>query len=793
MRHIYFFFIVFIFFSVAQAQVVTIPDTDFRDLLLDPSANGALIRDLNNSIITNVDTNNDGQFQVTEVEQVSYIYLGYSGTSPSIISSLEGINNFVNINKLIVGKTNIATLNINLQALTWLSIKNNDLLSSMDILGCTNLENLYIEDNEMLTALDVSGLANLYTLECIGSYLYNAPRISSINVTGCTGLYSLDVNQNNLTNIDVSTCTSLSILKCGRNLLTTLDVSGCPVLRRLHIYHNDITAIDLSTAYELFEFDCSNTLIESINVSNCSKLNTLNCHTNDALISLFIKNGKVEGSLGISSTPNLAYICCDLDQLSYIQNSALYQHPNTVANTYCSFNPGGEYFVIEGENKLDSNSNGCDVSDLNYPNFKFNVTDGSNSGVIIADETGAYSFPVEDGSHTLTPIVENPTYYSVTPPSITIDFPSETSPYNQDFCVTPNGVFNDLEVVVVPLELARPGFDTDYKLIYKNKGTSILSGNIMLTFLDDVMNLVSANPSVDSQIQSQLTWNYVDLAPFETREIDFTMNLNTPTDANFPLNGDDVLVFDATVNPTVSDETPDDNVFVLNQTVVNSYDPNDKTCLEGEIITESMIGKYVHYTIRFENTGTANAINVVVKDVIDVSKFDVSSLIPLSSSHNFVTRIRNTNEVEFIFENIQLPFDDANNDGYIMFKIETLPTLSVGDTFANEAEIYFDFNAPIITNDYLTTIENNLSIGENVLPESLNVYPNPVKDKLYIESQEPIVSATIYDINGRLLQTITLIGNQSLQSIDVKQLSKGVYFVSLKSTKGEHLQKIVKQ
>ncbi len=83
------------------------------------------------------------------------------------------------------------------------------------------------------------------------------------------------------------------------------------------------------------------------------------------------------------------------------------------------------------------------------------------------------------------------------------------------------------------------------------------------------------------------------------------------------------------------------------------------------------------------NIGSANAVNIVVKIVIDATKYDLMSLIPLNANHHFYKRIRNGNEVEFIFENIQLPFEDANNDGNILFKIKTLPTLTIGETFSN--------------------------------------------------------------------------------------------------------------
>jgi hypothetical protein len=66
-----------------------------------------------------------------------------------------------------------------------------------------------------------------------------------------------------------------------------------------------------------------------------------------------------------------------------------------------------------------------------------------------------------------------------------------------------------------------------------------------------------------------------------------------------------------------------------------------------------MVGKELHYMIRFENTGTASAVNIVVKDMIDMDKFDISSLVPLEwKSSVYVTRISIGNKVEFIFENI---------------------------------------------------------------------------------------------------------------------------------------------
>src|SRR5690606_17639227 len=132
-----------------------------------------------------------------------------------------------------------------------------------------------------------------------------------------------------------------------------------------------------------------------------------------------------------------------------------------------------------------------------------------------------------------------------------------------------------------------------------------------------------------------------------------------------PLVSGDGLNFSAQIDPTNNEETPDDNMFILQQTVVNSFDPNDKTCLQGDIINVDEVGGYVHYVIRFENTGTSNAENIVIKDMIDTAKYDINTLKPLTGSHSFVTKIKDINKVEFIFENINLPFEDDTNDGYV--------------------------------------------------------------------------------------------------------------------------------
>jgi len=180
-----------------------------------------------------------------------------------------------------------------------------------------------------------------------------------------------------------------------------------------------------------------------------------------------------------------------------------------------------------------------------------------------------------------------------------------------------------------------------------------------------------------------------------------------------------------------------------------------------------------------------------VKDVINTYKYNINSIRPIGGSHSFVTKISNNNIVEFIFENINLPFDDANNDGYVAFKIKTLPNLVVGSSIWNKAEIYFDYNAPIITNNAVTTIAV-LGLEDFAIDNSISVHPNPAKDIVYIQGQHNLKEITVFDVNGRTLNSISVIGTQLEKELDVTKLTQGIYFVRVVSSKGQFVSKLIK-
>ncbi|ESU21444.1 hypothetical protein FEDK69T_25110 [Flavobacterium enshiense DK69] len=510
---------------------------------------------------------------------------------------------------------------------------------------------------------------------------------------------------------------------------------------------------------------------------------------NQKILKRLNSNGSNDASFMTSTLDNGCQVLLQNDGKIILSGS--FKKYNGVSVTGIVRLLGEEFNAVQGKNRLDLNVNGCDINDVNFSNLKLAVDSPASDFDYYANSNGDFKFGVKNGITVITPILENPAYFTVSPSSVTVDFPTQTSSLVQDFCVTPNGNHPDLEVALLPITPARPGFDAKYKLIYKNKGNQVQSGTINLTFNDAVLDVVLSTPVASSQTVNTLSWNFANLNLNETREIVLTLNLNTPTETP-PLNGGSILNYTANVTSVLTDETPNDNTFALNQTVVNSYDPNDKTCLQGNIVGLDKVGGYVHYVIRFENTGTYPAQNITVRDYIDTNKFDINTLIPINGSHLFTTKISEGNKVEFVFENINLPFADATNDGYVAFKIKTKSTLVSGDTFSNGASIYFDYNYPIVTNTYATTIQS-LSNQDFSFANYLSLYPNPVSDVLNISKKEDIeiTSIHIYNVMGQLMMVIPNAKNTS--TIDVSNLASGNYFVKINSDKGTSNTKFIKK
>ncbi|MBN8641884.1 MAG: T9SS type A sorting domain-containing protein [Flavobacteriales bacterium] len=802
--------------GLSNAQIVNIPDANFKAKLLSADFSNYIAIDLN-GMSTIVDTNSDGEIQQSEALLIKGINV-YNSYFVNQIVNLTGIEAFTNLEYLNCSNNSLQTINLSQNFnLKDLSCFQNNLLS-LDVSNNTQLINLKCSGNQ-ITSLDVSQNLNLSELECAGNELSNLDLTQNINLTslicGLNPLTSLDLSQNinlslldtyslNLTNLDITNNVNLVELRIINNHLTSLDVTNNIYLQNLDIRSNQVSSINLANNPDLESFYCTYNNLTNIDVSQNTNLVSLWCDynllttlditlntnltslycNNNQLGTLFIKNGKIESPLNFSNNPNLQYICADEGQVASIQAQAGLA---VMVSSYCSFTPGGNYNSVAGVVRFDMDNNGCDASDLMLPNsVRLNLTNGTVSSGTFPTTDGSYTLYTTTGNHTLSTLLENPTYFSITPISTTLSFPTlNNSVYNQDFCITPVGVHPDVEIIIVPIEIARPGFDAIYQIVYKNKGNQTMSGSINFQYNDAVLDFTSATINPDSQNLGSLTWNYTNLLPFESRSFYIILNVNTPTETP-AVNIGDVLSYSATINPVSGDETITDNTFTYNQIVVGSFDPNNKVCLEGNVVSPTEIGDYLHYNINFENTGTFPATFVVVKDIIDTTKFDIATLQVLNASHQMETRIAG-NKVEFIFDDINL---GTNQHGNVVFKIKTKAILVEGNVVTNNANIYFDYNFPIETNTTSTTFQT-LSNGEFPIDSSVVIAPNPTKNNVNINCNSNIQSIQLFDVQGRVLMTQLV--NDSQSSIDISNYTNGIYFVKVLTDEGSKVERISKE
>ncbi len=430
-------------------------------------------------------------------------------------------------------------------------------------------------------------------------------------------------------------------------------------------------------------------------------------------------------------------------------------------------------------------SNGDEACDTVIPNAEVIITINDEQYSVYTNAEGYYSLnDIAYETFEVVVQVNAPDGFEDSIYEGTLDFtPEEEVTIN--FCLPLPSPVNDLAVTLVPVNAARPGFNADYKLVVKNNGTTTIASAMATVIFNDVKLDFSQAESPYTQTGNLVTFTFSDILPFTTHTRTLELSVMPP-----PENiGGEILVFDLEV-PVEDDNTPDDNTAVLNQEIVNSYDPNDITVHEGSEILVEQAGDYLHYTIRFQNTGTASAVNVRLENILD-ENLDESTFEMLASSHDCMVT-REGSELEFMHSEIYLPYesdDEPGSHGYVTYRIKPVSGFGLGDIANNTAGIYFDFNPVIETNIVSTEVVNTMGTEDfNLL--SVKLYPNPVKDRLYIEVQNNVIqSVEVYDINGRLCQSHLNVQD----GINTTKLVPGLYFVKVKSGSAYSALKFIKE
>ncbi len=233
-----------------------------------------------------------------------------------------------------------------------------------------------------------------------------------------------------------------------------------------------------------------------------------------------------------------------------------------------------------------------------------------------------------------------------------------------------------------------------------------------------------------------------------------------------------------------------------------AYDPNDKRGFPLGLTDLHLIepNTSIEYMIRFQNTGTDTAFTVVIQDTIP-AELDMSSIYVGASSHSYSFAMISSNVIEWTFNNILLPDSSTNPDasqGFVSFKIDQQKDLPLGTYIHNEAYIYFDFNAPIITNESEHLIGDLSSLG--VITSSVRladsntevlIFPNPTKQILNLKSEDIIIGYQLVSLNGTVIQD-GVIDDQYYQ-LNIQDLQTGVYILFTETETGRQIHKLIKQ
>jgi len=442
---------------------------------------------------------------------------------------------------------------------------------------------------------------------------------------------------------------------------------------------------------------------------------------------------------------------------------------------------------------VDSNNNG--VQDGIEPGFRKGNFDYTVNGGVVhniycnstyylyeSNPTSVYhlSYNVDTpyATYNLCPTIYN---------NVTVALGSGITDYKFPIATT---AYQELAVNLIPwANSPRPGVVWENYIAYSNNSNQPVSSGTVTFTKDSAVSITNISEAGATTNANGFTFNFTNLAPYETRYMN--VELLVPAIPTVALG--QLLTSSVTITMPPGDIYPYNNNSSLTQAIVGPYDPNDITESHGRRILYSSFtsNDYLTYTIRYENTGTANAINVKIQDVLD-NKLDPTSIRIIDSSHQYTLERVGAN-LTWKFNGINLPpsvADTRIGKGYITFQIKPKPGYALGDIIPNTASIYFDTNPPIVTNTFNTEFVSSLK-NESFVFGNFSYYPNPVKNILTIANDSFIDEVSIVSILGQQILTKKI--NDFQAEIDMSAFSNGVYFVKISSEGLEKNIKVVKE
>ena len=574
---------------------------------------------------------------------------------------------------------------------------------------------------------------------------------------------------------------AMHTLECENNPIGVLPILP-DSLRILYAANNDLLALpalpDSLTTLYCFNNQLTNvpTLPSAMSLLNCnqnqitalpalpSSLQYLLCSDNPIDCLPLLPNSVSAlhcMSTNVTCLPNIP--------ASYNAINSQLPFPLTVCNVLSPCSLGGE--AITGTVFNDANGDGVkDMGEVAFTNAVIEAQPGSY--LTAPDAAGNYVLPIDIGTFTMNG--QDVVYHTITtaPANITL-IASQIDSLNHIGYQAVPGIY-DLVAHLTTMP-ARPGFDNNVYVTVENIGTENTVAMLNLTF-DNAQTWVGSGIVPDTQVGNNATWSPT-IASGGSWGIVVTLN----TDAAVPIGTP--LAHTITAVPSTQDTTPMDNTVAWTGLVVGAVDPNDKQVVPGTMTpAQVQAGGALEYTIRFQNTGTFAADRVIITDTLS-NDLLWNTMDLVGSSHTTEWFIQH-GVLHFVMDPINLPdstSDEPNSHGYVRFRMRPVNTLLNGAQIQNVANIYFDFNAPVITAPAIFTVDESTDIVA-IGGEAFRMWPNPVDDQLMVQVDAPGALLHVRSSDGRSLRTVRA-GATSV-TVEVSDLASGLYMISVEGPAG---------
>lgn len=401
----------------------------------------------------------------------------------------------------------------------------------------------------------------------------------------------------------------------------------------------------------------------------------------------------------------------------------------------------------------------------------------NNFQIGVSNSQGKFNFLLPAGSYPFTSSVltspKNKNY------AVTCSLPTSINIVSGQVTNLPipfsNPVANDLSLNMIngPGWRSRQGFTEKLRVNVENVGNSVQNNVIVDVELPPSVIFTLANaPNGHTITNNTVSLNLGNIQPYDN--INAWILYEVPVSLN-PLWTKLDWTSRITSPSLASDADPLDNFDTIQTTVVAACDPNDKTPSQSQILPGTTD---IDYHIRFQNTGSDTAYNVVVVDTLELN-IPITSVIMNGSSHNYELRVEN-NILIWEFNNILLPdstTDLEGSQGYINFSTSINPNLAIDDTVQNQVQIYFDYQPPVFTNKAKTAVVQWIGEDEALEIRTFDAYPNPAKEILFLESNLNVNSKVqLYNSEAKLLETMDLEAFGKTE-IDIQSLKPGLYIL----------------